>query len=100
MPSPGPVKISHKKDGHQRRPHRFHVPRPPFTRPPDRLLLQLNSPDFPTVSCSYDYLISTKFGPQNDSMVCHNSTLYVNQASKKNAFILMKLIDSCHPGST
>ena len=23
MPPPGPVKISHKKDGHQRRPHRF-----------------------------------------------------------------------------
>ena len=27
-PSPGPVKISHKKDGCQRRPHRFHVSRP------------------------------------------------------------------------
>ena len=24
-PPPGPVKIGHKKDGHQRRPHRFHV---------------------------------------------------------------------------
>ena len=22
---PGPVKTSHKKDGHQRQPHRFHV---------------------------------------------------------------------------
>ena len=29
MPPPGPVKISHKKDGHWRRPHRFHVSRPP-----------------------------------------------------------------------
>ena len=28
-PPPGPVKIGHKKDGHQRRPHRFHVSRPP-----------------------------------------------------------------------
>ena len=27
---PGPVKISHKKDGHQRRPHRFHVSQPPL----------------------------------------------------------------------
>ena len=26
---PGPVKISHKKDGRQRRPHRFHVYWPP-----------------------------------------------------------------------
>ena len=26
---PGPVKISHKKDGRQRRPYRFHVSRPP-----------------------------------------------------------------------
>ena len=26
---PGPVKIGHKKDGHRRRPHRFHVSRPP-----------------------------------------------------------------------
>ena len=28
-PPPRPVKISHKKDGCQRRPHRFHVSRPP-----------------------------------------------------------------------
>ena len=27
---PGPVKIGHKKDGRQRRPHRFHVSRPPL----------------------------------------------------------------------
>ena len=27
---PGPVKISHKKDGHRRRPYRFHVSRPPL----------------------------------------------------------------------
>ena len=29
MAPAGPVKISHKKDGHQRQPHRFHVSRPP-----------------------------------------------------------------------
>ena len=28
-PPPGPVKIGHKKDGRRRRPHRFHVSRPP-----------------------------------------------------------------------
>ena len=27
MAPPGPVKISHKKDGHRIRPHRFHVSR-------------------------------------------------------------------------
>ena len=27
---PGPVTISHKKDGHQRCPHRFHVSHPPL----------------------------------------------------------------------
>ena len=27
MAPPGPVKIGHKKDGRQRRPHRFHVSR-------------------------------------------------------------------------
>ena len=27
---PGPVKISHKKDGCRRRPHRFHVSLPPY----------------------------------------------------------------------
>ena len=27
---PGPVKIGHKKDGHRRRPHRFHVSCPPL----------------------------------------------------------------------
>ena len=29
MAPPGPVKIGHKKDGHRRRPHRFHVSWPP-----------------------------------------------------------------------
>ena len=35
---PGPVKIGHKKDGRRRQPHRFHVSRPPLTRPLDPLL--------------------------------------------------------------
>ena len=39
--APGPMKISHKKNGRQRRTHRFHVSRPPLTRPLDLLL----SPD-------------------------------------------------------
>ena len=34
----GPVKIGHKKDGHRRWPHRFHVSRLPLTRPLDPLL--------------------------------------------------------------
>ena len=29
-PPPSPVKISHKKDGHRRQPHRFHVSHPPY----------------------------------------------------------------------
>ena len=29
MAPPSPVKKGHKKDGHRRRPHRFHVSRPP-----------------------------------------------------------------------
>ena len=29
-PPPGPVEISYKKDGCQRRPHRFHVSQPPL----------------------------------------------------------------------
>ena len=37
-PLPGPVKIGHKKDGRQRRSHKFHVSRPPLTRPLDPLL--------------------------------------------------------------
>ena len=40
-PPPGSVKISNKKDGHRRRPHRFHVSRPlppPLTRLLDPLL--------------------------------------------------------------
>ena len=40
MAPPGPVKISHKKDGCQRQPHRFHVSRPPLTWPLDPLLLE------------------------------------------------------------
>ena len=38
MAPPGPVKIGHKKDGCQRRLHRFHVSWPPLTRPLDPLL--------------------------------------------------------------
>ena len=38
MATPGPVKISHKKDGRQRHLHRFHVSRLPLTRPLDPLL--------------------------------------------------------------
>ena len=38
MAPPGPVKIGHKKDGHRRRPHRFHVSRPIHTQPLDPLL--------------------------------------------------------------
>ena len=29
-PPPGPVKINHKKDGRQRRPHRFHISWAPY----------------------------------------------------------------------
>ena len=39
---PRRVKISHKKDGHQRRPHRFHVSRPPLTWPLDPVLGKVN----------------------------------------------------------
>ena len=35
---PQPCKKSNKKDGHQIRPHRFHVSRPPPTRPLEPLL--------------------------------------------------------------
>ena len=40
MAPPGPVKIGHKKDGCQRRPHRFHVSWPPLTQLLDPLLSQ------------------------------------------------------------
>ena len=43
MAPPGPVKIGHKKDGRQRWPHRFHVSRPPLTRPLDPLLGSLKA---------------------------------------------------------
>ena len=39
MPPPSPVQISHKKDGCQRRLHRFHVSWAPPTRPLDPMLL-------------------------------------------------------------
>ena len=35
---PSPVQTSHKKDGRQRQPHRFHVYWPPLTRPLDPML--------------------------------------------------------------
>ena len=44
MAPPSPVKISHKKDCHQRRPHRFHVSCPPLTRPLAPLLRLIAHP--------------------------------------------------------
>ena len=41
-PHSGPVKISHKKDGPQRRPHRFYVSWFPLTRPLDQPLVNGN----------------------------------------------------------
>ena len=38
MAPPSPVEISHKKDSHQRRPHRFHVSCPLPTQPLDPML--------------------------------------------------------------
>ena len=38
MTLPGPVKISHRQDGHQRRPYRFHVCHP-LTWPLNPLLM-------------------------------------------------------------
>ena len=38
-PPPGPVKISHKKDGHPIWSHRFNVLGPPSTQPLDLLLI-------------------------------------------------------------
>ena len=51
---PGPVKIGHKKDGCQRWLHRFHVSRPPLTRPLDPLLRGTWSPlSVQYFSCSF-----------------------------------------------
>ena len=47
MAPPWPCKIGHKKDGCQRRPHRFHVSRPPLTRPLDPLLVSHRTPLLP-----------------------------------------------------
>ena len=43
MATPGPVKIGHKKDGHQRQPDRFHVSRPPAAGSATDLSDSLNS---------------------------------------------------------
>ena len=59
MAPPGPVKIGHKKDGHQRRPHRFHVSRPPLTRPLDPLLTSSSN--------SEELVSSSKLGNFNSS---------------------------------
>ena len=47
MAPPGPVKIGHKKDGHQRRPRRFHVSRPPL---PGRWIRYWSPPHTPTAT--------------------------------------------------
>ena len=44
MTHPTPVEISHKKDGLQRWPPRFHFSHPPFTQPLDPLLFHQIDP--------------------------------------------------------
>ena len=47
------MKISHKKDGHRRQPHRFHVYRPPLTRPLDPLLRVVQF----TLLCNHNFAV-------------------------------------------
>ena len=54
MPPPsGPVKISHKKDGCQRRPHRFHVSRPlPYPAAGSATVIGKMSQNSGSITCS------------------------------------------------
>ena len=59
MAPPSPVKIGHKKDGRQRRPHRFHVSRPPPYPAAGSVTEILPYPSHPSVKIikiSSDYL--------------------------------------------
>ena len=55
---PGPVKISHKKDGHRRRLHRFHVSRPPSL--PGRWIHYWDSPFYIQTQYRLDRSCSVK----------------------------------------
>ena len=66
-PPPGPVKISHKKDGHQRQPHRFHASRPP--------------PLYPTARSATDYVICAELYPIYVSQELSNQDKSVGSVS-------------------
>ena len=51
------MKIGHKKDGRRKWPHRFHVSRPPLTRPMDPLLILLDLADLTDLEVGVRYLI-------------------------------------------
>ena len=73
---PRPVKISHKNDGCQRRLHRFHVSRPPLTRPLDS----------PTVTSLY---INLDFNGYNRILHCsstHTNFLVLFSCMRKICF--------------
>ena len=53
-PPGGPVKIDHKKDGQRRRPHRFHISRPP-PYPAAGSATEPSQPFVTHVLCSYNW---------------------------------------------
>ena len=61
MPSPGPVKISHKKDGCRRQPHGFHVSQPP---PPYPAAGSATDPLPPPIPLQTFSLCSSYINPQ------------------------------------
>ena len=70
-PPPGPVKISHEKDGHQRWPHRFHVSCPP----PFLFFKFFLGPLIPLFWASDD--ISSGFQSQSGQPYLHLAEAYV-----------------------
>ena len=57
MSPPSPVEISHKKDGRQRRPHRFHVSCPLPTQPLDPMLIVYRSKQPLTRNLSFSKML-------------------------------------------
>ena len=96
-PTLGPVKINHKKDGRQRRPHRFHVScPPPLTRPLDPLLKWYQYRQWLTIRRSVIHTesinIFTKYTICGQQKLIISCTLKVNQ---KYLYLYKYCIDWC-----
>ena len=93
---PSPVEISHKRDGHQRRPHRFHVscPTPPPAQPGRwiRCWIPSTTKLYPWFSFSIQMLWPfCNKSPPPHLQKCQNKSIIINRLTRSRITLIQPL---------